>query len=293
MAMKSESHNNKVSLARQIQELALRQLDLALEQVTKPARNYDEAIHETRRCLKRVRAILRLVREELSETTFDRDNFYLRDVGRRLAALRDAAVVLETFDDLKNRHTTQFSRRSWRELKKELCAQRPSTQSLPKTMAAIANRLRTARRRVGNWEMDFDEEAVLRKGIAKIYKKGSRVMKEALDAPTAENFHEWRKQVNHLRHQLQILQHLNIGDVKEPLQKFKALARTLGLNNDLAVLSQQFHHSRPKAGDPIRESLQELIRAHSSDLKSEAAHLGQQLYKRKTKDFIKFIWPDI
>ena len=49
-------------------------------------------MHETRKALKRLRALVRLLREELGEQAFERENAALRDVARRLAGARDAEV---------------------------------------------------------------------------------------------------------------------------------------------------------------------------------------------------------
>src|SRR6185437_14657828 len=59
-----------------------------------------EAIHGTRKDLKKARAALRLVREEVGEETFKRENRALRDAARLLSASRDAEVKLETLDAL-------------------------------------------------------------------------------------------------------------------------------------------------------------------------------------------------
>src|SRR6201999_1755839 len=48
-----------------------------------------EAIHGARKDLKKARAALRLVREELGEDIFKRENVALRDAARLLSASRD------------------------------------------------------------------------------------------------------------------------------------------------------------------------------------------------------------
>src|SRR6202012_843867 len=55
-----------------------------------------EGIHGARKDLKKARAALRLVREEVGEETFKRENHALRDAARMLSASRGAAAKLET-----------------------------------------------------------------------------------------------------------------------------------------------------------------------------------------------------
>src|SRR5579863_5096978 len=62
----------------------------------------DEAIHDARKSIKKVRATLRLVRDQLGDA-WKRENSHLRDIAARLSQFRDAFVIIETFDDLKTR----------------------------------------------------------------------------------------------------------------------------------------------------------------------------------------------
>lgn len=276
-----------------LQQFALTQIDLAIAYLTDPKRNPDEAIHETRRCMKRVRALLRLVKAQLPATLYDRENLYLRNIARQLTKLRDAAVMAETLAGLQKEFPSQLSRRDWRTLKTELAtAQRRAKLDKKKRMASVALRLRTARTRVEKWSLEFDESAVLQQGLRKTYRRGRRAMEAAMEEPTAENFHEWRKQVNHLRHQLQLLQTLKLGKVKHVLREFKSLAEQLGRKNDLAVLAQQFARRSSAATKPIHTTLQTLLDAREAVFTAAAEQSGQRLYARKFKAYAQQFWPE-
>ena len=55
-----------------------------------------EAVHEARKDMKKLRALLRLVRDELGEDVYRRENDCFRDTARTLSGLRDAEVMLAT-----------------------------------------------------------------------------------------------------------------------------------------------------------------------------------------------------
>src|ERR671929_1828085 len=55
-----------------------------------------EAVHEARKDMKKLRALLRLTRGELGEQVYSRENACFRDAARELAGQRDADVMLET-----------------------------------------------------------------------------------------------------------------------------------------------------------------------------------------------------
>jgi CHAD domain-containing protein len=278
-----------------LQQFALAQLDAALAYLTEPQHDPDEAIHETRRCVKRVRALLRLVKSQLPATNYDRENLYLRNIGRQLTTLRDAAVMTKTLAALQKEQAAQLPRSIWRTLAKELeTAQgqsRLARLAKKKRMAVVATRLRRARARVAKWALDFDDEAVLQQGLRQTFRRGKRAMEAALAEPTAENFHEWRKQVNHLRHQLQIVQSLKLGKVKATLRRFKSLAELLGRKNDLAVLSRHSQRLRRKAAAPARQALQDLVHTRDVALTAKAIKFGQQLYEPPSKAFLRQLWP--
>ena len=52
------------------------------------------AVHETRKSLKRLRATVRLGRDELGDEAYRRENVAFRDAGRRLGGARDSRVLL-------------------------------------------------------------------------------------------------------------------------------------------------------------------------------------------------------
>ena len=287
--MDSRKHQHKLAVVPLLHRSALRQIDLALDYVTNPAHETDFAIHETRRCLKRLRAILRLVKKEVGKTIYDRDNQYLRNLGQKLSELRDTTVVGQTLASLQKQFPQILGTSAWKTIKKDLVSAQHSRPARKKIMTAIAPKLKIARSRVANWPLEFGEPLKLRKALRKTYKKSQRTMKHTLAEQQAENFHEWRKQVNHLRHQLQILRTMKIGTVKKALKISQALTRTLGLQHDLTVLSQRLSKLNQSGQKTELHRLEKLIKSCQANYATEAIKLGQQLSRKPLKAFIKSI----
>src|SRR5215467_10608697 len=61
------------------------------------------AIHDARRCLKRLRALLRLVEPGLAEGLYRREAARLAGIGRLLAGARDLHVMRQTLSKLEGR----------------------------------------------------------------------------------------------------------------------------------------------------------------------------------------------
>ena len=72
-----------------VRRIAHEQLGRAITNLALAPTNRAEAIHEARKSLKRLRALVRLVRGELGEQVYRRHNECMRDAARELAGLRD------------------------------------------------------------------------------------------------------------------------------------------------------------------------------------------------------------
>ena len=82
-----------------LRRIAIGRLDHAEDQLAgdgDPA----EAVHEARKDLKKLRAVLRLLRSRVGKQLYRRENTDFRDTARLLATSRDAQVHLDTLDAL-------------------------------------------------------------------------------------------------------------------------------------------------------------------------------------------------
>ena len=60
----------------------------------------DESIHRIRSAMKRLWASIRLLRSEIGQKAYPKENLCFRNVGRRFRYLRDAKVLNDTFQEL-------------------------------------------------------------------------------------------------------------------------------------------------------------------------------------------------
>ena len=87
-----------------IRRILAAQVDDAIAQLrgeagTEPA----EAIHEARKDVKKIRSALRLVRDEIGDDVWRRENEHYRDVARKLSSFRDAEILVQALDGLGER----------------------------------------------------------------------------------------------------------------------------------------------------------------------------------------------
>src|SRR5258707_1228198 len=79
----------------------------------------DEAIHETRKSVKKIRGALRLVSAELGDT-YRLENRELRSASCRLSELRNATAIIEVFDDLREKYGDELGRQTGTRIRQAL-----------------------------------------------------------------------------------------------------------------------------------------------------------------------------
>ena len=278
--------NGHETISEGIKRIAFEQIDQAFEQLTSANGNQDEAIHEARVCMKKIRAVLRLVQDE-SDDVFRQENACYRDAGRRLSAIRDAAAMLETFDRLTARFADQLAADAFTALRRPLQQSRPARRlEKKKTMMAVAKTLGAARRRVERWPIHHNGFSALRPGVKRVYKQGRQTFAKTFEQPNVENFHDWRKHVKCLWYQIRILKPawpMMMGRLADEL---KTLGDYLSDDHDLALLRQRVLEPVETSGDRTDlEALIALIDQRRGELQVEARRLGERVYVEKPRAF--------
>ena len=266
----------------------LGQVDLALELLGDGNRSGtpdERAVHETRKAIKRLRALLGMLRQELGERSFQRENATLRDLADQLAGARDATVMLATLDALVARYERQLGRRHGvlalrRRLADESARMQRATLADANARAALLGELHALRWRIAAWSLpaspgmrlvDGDLERLYRQGRARrgrvLHGKGERTVA----------MHRWRKRVKDLRYAAEILERRGArgpgkpggsresrrsGKHERPDRRLRELAaraddlaELLGEEHDLAVLAQHLRAGtrlRPPRGKDAR-----------------------------------------
>jgi CHAD domain-containing protein len=292
-------------LAGGLQRMAIGQAELAIEMLdTSDGGTPDEkAVHETRKALKRLRALLRLLEHELGEPTFAHENATLRDAGRRLSGARDAEVMLSTLDGLIARHPRKLGRRGGvHSLRARLQAEQARVRRLtigdPATRAAVLGELRGFHQRVGAWSLPDRHGIKLVEGdLTRLYRQGRKRYRRAARGNGKEiiAMHEWRKRVKDLRHAAEMLQR---RDSRKRLSRVAAradeLGELLGEDHDLAVLAERLHAGARwdgpatwRTGRRTRKAMLWAIAERRRELRKRALREGKRLYSQPPKRFVQ------
>jgi CHAD domain-containing protein len=277
------------SVGRGVKRVVRHQLDKALGRLRSKGGG-DEAVHDARKSFKKVRAVLRLVQDEIGEKAFRRENRRFRDAGRPLTEVRDAKALVEALDRLAEQSADEAETAPIANVRKALQADRRAVRRRvlrdEQAVPAVVSEVKEARDRLRDWSIPHQGWSALAGGIKETYKRGRRALAAAEKDPTPEHLHEWRKQAKYLWHQLQLLEPVWPGVMEELAQEVEALADLLGDDHDLVVLRDTLAAAPEKFGGKARlEKLLALIDRRRGVFAEEAFALGRRLYADRPREF--------
>lgn len=262
-----------------IRRIALGRMDHALEQLRGKADSTpEEAIHESRKDMKKLRALVRLVRGELGEQAYKRENATFRDTGRLLSGVRDADVMVATLDALAERYPKQLPPDASGGLRQALEARKPDDDR-DQAAAQAVELLKQAWDRVDDWPLEADSFDALEEGLRQVYARGRKAFRAAKEDPAPERLHEWRKRAKDLWYHLALLQ-CAWPELIDPLaDQAHELSDRLGDDHDLVVLaSWAKEHAAAAGGLYALQELNDVVELRRGELQAEAFVLGERLY---------------
>jgi CHAD domain-containing protein len=234
-----------------------------------------EEIHDARKGLKRVRALLRLVKGDLG-AAYSEENRRLRDLGRRFSELRDAHATVEAFDEFtkKRRLVRKLLAVRAELVRKQLELEQGSDWA--QVMKQASEEVAAAEKRVENWPQWMEPN--LKRG----YSKARIAWKAAEEGRAADQFHELRKCTKAHLYQLRVL---SGGGFKERLAALKELSDYLGRQHNFVVLAEKL----PQSGDlaALAAETRERIARERLLLEKQGLGLAGQVYGQKPKAFMR------
>jgi CYTH domain-containing protein/CHAD domain-containing protein len=267
-----------------IRRIALGRSDHALERLSKgETGDLDSVIHASRKDLKKLRAVLRLVRPSLDQSTYEDENRRYRNAGRLLSAARDAEIKLETLSSLQSRYGENLSDRAISgfrsELKRDRKESNPDIETATEVIAAGRATLLDLAMKEKDWKL-------IGPGITRSYRRARKEMKMAMRAPSAENVHAWRKRSKDFWYHLRVIRRVWPTVVDEIAESAHELADLLGDHHDLWVLAEDAGQRSVLFEEPWQAAhFFALIRMRQDELLDAALGLGTRLFAEKPKAF--------
>jgi CHAD domain-containing protein len=288
---------SKESVPEGIKRVVKEELEAGLDQLNGKSRaNRDEAVHEARKSVKKIRAVLRLMRPELNGA-YDMETRRLRTVGRKLSEFRDAGAIVETFDNLKKKYRNDLRKHSLDSIRRRLVKLRDEAEKKVETGDAfkkLAGTLEDAAKDVKTWPLQTDGFSAIAPGIEDAFRRARRAMVRARKDPRPENFHEWRKAVKDHWYHVRLLESLWSDVMRAHEKSLKDLESWLGEDHNLVVLRERIVADPDSYGGQKETDLVlDLIDKYQKELRDNALSLGERIYEERLRQFtrrMKHLW---
>ena len=249
-----------------------------------------EAVHEARKDMKKVRSALRLVRGEIGDQAWRRENDHYRDIARTLSDFRDAEILVEALDSLSERFGPRTDDR-FGGLREQLETEARGAHddgTIERAMASAAAKLSAGRSRIEGLPLDGDGWKLIAPGIHRSYRRGRRRLRTAVQDPSVTNLHELRKRVKDLWYQLRLIRDADPQMIGALADHAHDLSDHLGDDHDLALLREEAARRRDAFAVPGHQrNLRDLIDRRRGELQFAAISLGERTYADKPKRFTK------
>ncbi|HET9121402.1 MAG TPA: CHAD domain-containing protein, partial [Solirubrobacterales bacterium] len=165
------------------------------------------AIHEARKDVKKIRSALRLVREEVGDDAWRRENDHYREVARGLSGFRDAEILVAALEGLSGRFGPEAEGRfdSLREQLENENRAAHDDGSIERAMVEAAAGLTAGRSRIDSLPLDGDGWDLIGPGLHRTYRRGRKRLRTVEEEASVTNLHELRKRVKDLWYQVRLI----------------------------------------------------------------------------------------
>ncbi len=256
----------------------------------------DEAIHEARKSVKKVRAVFRLAYPD-ADGAPSRENARLRDIAGRLSEFRDDVAIIETFDELKKTNKSGRAPAGFRSVRAALARQLQESRSdeVAAVLHEAAASLVESRKRIRGWApRDLNGYDALAPGLENSYRRGRKALGKALRVRSPENLHNLRKRVKDHWYHVRLLEGIWSETMGAREKSLKDLETWLGEDHNLAVLSERLASDPAKYG--AKRDLERVLRSirdWQTMLREKALPVAERVYEEKPGEFvrrIKHLW---
>lgn len=247
-----------------------------------------ERIHEARKAVKKVRALLRMIRLGIGTRSYQVENRRYRAIAQQASPWRDAKTLAEAVKKLQKRYdesvyagcfnsATRYLRKRQRHALRE-------GERTRKTMLALVKRAKT---RISQWPLGNLGWSDLQAGLKRTYKRNRRALAKVQTSATNVKLHDWRKRAKDFWHQLRLLHNAAPHVMEDWTDELKTLTHYLGDDHDFAMLADVLQEK--DVPERTREVLTSLIRTRRTQLQRAALDLGRRLYVERPRAFAKRI----
>lgn len=275
----------------EIKRIIVERFDQSIERFRRDDLNIDEAVHQLRKNMKKVRGALRLVRDVIGKSQYKERNAAARDIARIGAQIRESKVRIDTLNKMNAHFNPEMKDNFYPVLTQKLKTEHQDLKNRlvneENISARILQKLSETKTDMEKLVIPEDGFDAFNDGLKRVYKRGRKAMKKAQIDSTVENHHEWRKRVKYLWYQMRILKNTWPEGLKGYINELHQLSDYLGDDHDLYDLRKKLHSKSDFNENEINvKHLDVLTDSFSNEKRHAARILGGKIYAENKKAFV-------
>lgn len=279
------------AVSNEIRRIVLQQLDAAAAEMTSIGDpESDEAIHDARRRVKKIRAVIRLVRPVLDKTHRAIDA-RLRDVSRLLAPVADGQGVLDTLNQIAHRYRKSLPPNTVTSIRGELVERErriDSDADAAHVLERATTALRAERDRIQQWQLNEEGFRAVARGLKESVRRARNAMIATWIHPTAARHHAWRRHVKIHWFHVRLLEGRCGNHLMRYQRQLEALDGLLGEYHNVVLLSEVLVSDTALSRRETAHCLRAVAR-YQRLLRRRARLLGARIYNEKPRRFVRRI----
>jgi CHAD domain-containing protein len=272
----------RLPLGSEVRRIAMAEIDSALAHLAAAQDDPDTALHECRKQLKSLRALLRLVRSG-DEAFFRAENARYREISAQLAGPREATALIETLDRLEKAFPDEAAGGALGPVRAWLVARHDSVlnSDLTRAVEAAVVDCRAGLQQVERFILPDDPERtadILADGVRKVTRRGVKAFRHAKARGKPGDFHQLRKALKASSKHLSLLKECWPSPVKAQRKAVDSLAEKLGELHDVFVLRALLREGKPLGGYEETRLLVRLAKRSERKLRKICLADAQRLF---------------
>ncbi|HEX7453471.1 MAG TPA: CHAD domain-containing protein [Polyangiaceae bacterium] len=243
-------------------------------------------VHGARTRIKRIRALVALLRADLGHTSFRAEARALRDAARALGPLRDSVARLEAYDELSAHGAPGFPD-EWREVLTRERNRALHQEITARILSQTAVRLAAAQARVESWPSPTHETESLAHGFLRNYARARRAFRSAKRNPTPEAMHALRRRTKRYQYHLRFLEPVGDRQMRARCHRVEVLSELLGKHHDLVLLSSALADESCGLKKLALRGLRRALERRERKLRRHALSLARRVYRKQPRQFAR------
>jgi CHAD domain-containing protein len=242
-------------------------------------------VHRIRVDIKRLRAWIRLIRNEedtVGLRDIDRD---LRDVMKKLSSHRDRQALLETLKWLEKKTSNDINQSPLRVVRSHM---RAGSGRITVDWTDIKTTLIKVLDTLEQLTQKFESVHMARDGLQRTYKRSARLGDRAFSGKiNPEDVHAFRKWAKYLYYQLEIIQIAYPKLYNETLENLEDLGNRLGRYHDLVLLKEKLDQlPAKKRNTDAAKRMEVMIEERMHKLLRRAHRLYRKTFSASSSKFV-------